>query len=150
MLLSKLLRAATLQGRDSQEVVADFLASHDADVAAALRQQGAQRASLLGSDPIAAAAAGQGLQGYSSSTLSCGRAGRRNGSHGAADPQCSAAESQYLSSLGSLLAEDEVQLPLARAQTILRQVPLSSAVPAHLPRETCCRRMHNSAVPAWV
>jgi hypothetical protein len=109
MLLSKLLRAATLAGRDSQAVIAEFLAGHKGGELPELPVRPAgmkRRGSQLGGDPLAAAAAGSGIGAPSGGEEE--------------DAQFAEAEERHLSRLRRLDEGREVELPLKRAQTIIR------------------------------
>lgn len=116
MLLSKLLRAATLLGRDTQEVIAEYLETHRGELPSLVPQQGMDSLGPLSSNPLAAAAAGHGLMDIDSKvgSRSLGRHDEKEQS------QFIQAEQQYLSRLQTLKEEVEVHLPVERAQTIIR------------------------------
>jgi hypothetical protein len=120
MLLSKLLRAATLQGRDTEEVIAEFLrTTQHSEQPSPTQQPTQQRMEASGcvtSNPVAAVAAGEGLQALGSRLNSLGSRGRSSEQ----SVQFAASEQRHLSRLKTLREETEVQLPMERAQTIIR------------------------------
>jgi hypothetical protein len=131
LLLSKLLRSATLAGRKSQEVVAEYLASYQSMIPPLpAAEQGMKRNGGLGGDPLAAAEAGQGLAeamsmrwGASAAAAAVAAAGGEQGeaaANGEAAAQFRASEQRHLQKIRSTKGEKEVVLPLERAQAIIR------------------------------
>ncbi|KAI3429288.1 hypothetical protein D9Q98_005384 [Chlorella vulgaris] len=117
MLLSKLLRTATMLGRDSQQVIEEFLQHHKPQMPEVPKQQVPSRSpAMCSSSALPAALKGQGLV-----------AGDRNDSRSASggqldeDPAFHELERRHLSRLHTLREEqEEVDLPLDRAHAILR------------------------------
>ncbi|KAI3429289.1 hypothetical protein D9Q98_005385 [Chlorella vulgaris] len=116
MLLSKLMRTATRLGRDARDVVQEFLESEEDSAAqpvSAPASKGMKRFASLADNPLASSFKGAGFRDFASQSL---------GRHDARDAaKLRRAEQQHLSHILSMDAEREVQLPLQRAQTILRE-----------------------------
>jgi hypothetical protein len=115
MLLSKLMRNATRLGRDAKDVVHEFLESEKDSAAqpvSAPASKGMKRFASLADNSLASSFKGAGFRDFASQSL---------GRHDARDvAKLRRAEQQHLSHILSMHAEREVQLPLQRAQTILR------------------------------
>lgn len=126
LLLSKLLRTATLTGRNTQELVEDFLASYQSQAIPAVpQQQGPMARAPAAADaapPAGGGATGSGAQAAAGVAASGGggEGGEGEGEDGTAAPQFKAAEARLMRHLATLRKDREVQLPLDRAQTVLR------------------------------
>ena len=132
LLLSKLLRTATLAGRGTQSAIEEFLRSirEEQGQGAApaqhpsMRRSGANGATGGSNGASAAAAAGP----WESSGAAAAAKGHL-GEDETVRPSFKQQEADLMEELGTMGGDSEVQLPLERAKTVIRQVPRPLALP---------------------